>query len=191
MTVTWTKQASLQRKSVFTAATLNLAVATGDPAAMGSTSTPTIGKIYLTRAYVDQVLTCNNMYTWVTTAGVGLTHCFLGVYDVASTNLLGVTGDISTALQSVGQVQAALAATPGSISGLSYDQEVYMAILVGSGSGTSPQVVANRQFGVNLGLTTDPRFLVTSSATFTSLPSTIPPSAGTPNNASQFIGVGP
>lgn len=184
----WTKQAGLQRLSVFTAATLGMAVATGDPTAMGSNSSLTAGKIYLTRAYVDQVLTCTKMYTHVLTAGVGLVDCFLGVYDAATTNLLGTTTDLSTAMQSATDITGTLAA---SISGLTYNQELYMAIMCGPTSTTPPQVVANRQYGVNLGLTSDYRFLVSTAATWTSLPSTIPATSVPASNASQFIALGP
>lgn len=184
----WTKQGSLQPLSVFTAKTLGMVAATGDPTQMGSTSLLTVGKIYLTRAYVDQILTCNNAYTWVTTAGAGLNNCYLGVYDVATTNLLGKTGDLSTAMQSTGAITGALAAA---ISGLSYNQELYMAIMCGAGSTTAPTVVANRQFGVNLGMSSDYRFLVSTAATFTALPSTMPATSIPASNASQFIAVGP
>lgn len=185
-----TQPGNIQPLSLSTAATVGMVAWTGDPTAKAGTSTLTIGKCYITKVFVDQGLTVNNFYSYVGTAGAGLSNCYIGLYDGQSGNLLGKTSDISTSLTTSNASVTASAAAP--ITGLTYNQELYLAVMVGSGSTTSPIFIADRQYGTNLGLTSNYRFLVSSSATLTALPSSINTGfAAALSNAPQYLAVGP
>lgn len=181
----WNLQGSLNPPSIQTAGSVNMVAWTGDPALFPSSLAPAAGVIYFVRAYVDNPQTCTHMYTAVKTAGSGLSGCYLGVYQATSGgSRLGVTADISTSLQSTGSVTVSLSS---SITGLAYNQEVWLAILCSSG--TPPTLIATRQYGANINQSADYRIWKSSSGSQTSLPTTAPAMTN-PALGFYFLGVG-
>ena len=158
-----------------------------DPAVAPSTSTPSAGTIYWNSVFVeDPVASIGHIFASIISAGATLANCYMGVYDVATGNQLGVTADISSLLTSIAPVSAPLV-TP--ITGLKWNQHLYIALLIGS-AGTAPGFAGARANGGNLGQSTNYRIQVkTGSAT--ALPATVSTGLTLPGSGSfQAVGIG-
>lgn len=178
-------------KSNCDASQLQLMAWTDDPARLPGSPTPSAGAVYFQRVYVDVAgITPGNIYMSVVTAGVTVANAFAGVYDPVSGNLLGSSADMSAAMQTVQPVKSALtASSPGSLSGLTLNQELYLAFVIGS-AGTMPIICGGRTNGANLGMTSDYRTQV-STGSRTALPATIPGSLTLPSSMAQpFLAIG-
>jgi hypothetical protein len=181
----WTLEGSLNPQSIQTANSVGMTAWTGDPCLFPSSLAPAVGVIYFIRAYVDNPQSSSHMYTAVKTAGSGLSGCYFGVYQaIAGGNRLGVTADISSSLTATGSVTVSLSAA---VTGLTYNQELWLALLVSSG--TSPTLVATRQYGSNIGMSSDYRVWKSTTGSQTSLPTTVP-AITTPSLGYQFLGLG-
>lgn len=182
--MTWNLKGTLNKQSVRTASSISYSAWTGDPELMPSTLAPAAGVIYFIRAYVDNPVTCTHMYTWVKTVGSGLSGCYFGVYQATSGGTrLAVSADVSTSFTSTG-----LATIPiSSLSGLTYNQELWLAFLVVSG--TPAVLPATRQFGSNIGMSSDYRVWKSTSGSQTSLPTSAPPMTP-PALGYQFLALG-
>jgi hypothetical protein len=173
--------------SVPTARAMQWSAATGDPSTLPSTFTPATGVIYFSRCYVDQAYTsCAHVYCSTIVAGVTLTNCYIGVYDVVTGNQLGKTADISSSLTTITGLQASLAVP---ITGLVYGQELYLALLIGSSS-TTPGLAGTRANGGNLGMTSNYRVQI-SAGSQTTLPGTVPTLSLPGSGAFPGLGIGP
>lgn len=174
-------------KSNLGAQLYNLAAMSGDAATMQGSPVPSAGAIYFERVYVDWATTCNNAYLSVVTAGATIANAFIGVYDVATGNRLALTADISSSLTTVQLVKVGLT---GALSSLTLNQELYLALLVGSAT-TMPTICGGRTNGANLGLTADFRTQVKSGSA-TVLPTTVPSGLTIPSSMSvPFLAIGP
>lgn len=182
----WTIQGSLNRSSVQTANSVGMTAWTGDPCFFPSSLAPAAGVIYFIRAYVDNPQSSSHMYTYVKTAGSSLSNCFMGVYQAtAGGNRLGVTTDISSSLTTSGATVSVLLSA--AVTGLTYNQELWLAILCGAG--TTPVLLASRQYGANIGMSSDYRVWKSTAGSQTSLPTTVPPIT-TPSLGYQFLALG-
>jgi hypothetical protein len=167
--MTWNLKGNYIPKSAQRPSGVQLAAWTGDPMLMPSVLPPATGSIYFVRAYVDNPVTCTHMYTWITTAGSGMSNSFFGVYQATSGGTrLAVSADVSTSLTSTGLVTIPIS----SLSGLTYNQELWLAVVIGSG--TPPNFTSVRQYGTNIGQSSDYRLWKGTATGQTSLPSTAP-----------------
>lgn len=124
------------------------------------------GTIYVIRCKLDQATAISTVVLRLTTAGSGLSNCYVGVYDVASLAQLGVSADVSTSLGSPGVKNLALTApTAAQPAG----GHVYVAVLMGSGTALAWQVGVSTA-AVNTNIT---RY-GTAGTGQTSLPATLP-----------------
>lgn len=188
--MSWNLQGSINPLSLPTATSVGMAAWTIDPTLAPSNHTPTAGSIYFVRAYVDNPVSCTHIYAHVLTAGSGLSGCFLGVYQPSvGGNLLAQTADISTSFQSAADITATFASSPTStLTGLTHNQEIYLALLIGSG--TPPSMLAVRQYGTNLGMSSDYRYQKSTTTGNATLPSTVP-TLSTPAAGFEYIAIGP
>jgi uncharacterized membrane protein YfcA len=164
-----------------------LIAATGDPAVMPSTPGFSPGVLYVSRVYVDQTRAAHTAQAAVITAGAGISHAFIGVYDPAGGRLLASTGDVSAALSTEGVLQAPLTSE---LAAQPRNKELWLVLLIG-GMAKSPTVIGGREYGSNLGLTGDYRLWTSSGSTFTSLPAAIPPLKVPSHGSIPFLAVGP
>jgi hypothetical protein len=111
-----------------------------------------------------------HFYAYVITAGSGLANCYIGLYSSAG-SLLAQTADISTLLQTAGNIVAPISGS--AYTGLTKNQEIYLCLLLGSG--TVPAFVsATPVAGIaNIGLSSNYRWQ-TGGTSLTALPATFP-----------------
>lgn len=182
--MSWGQVATLTRKSLTTAASMNLVAWTSDPSMINTPYTPGLGKCLAVKSFIDNPVTVNNFYCYTLTAGSGLSNCYIGLYNSAGT-LLGRTNDISSLLDgTAGLITAPVASA---ISGFTFNQEIRLVFLLGAG--TSPSLLATRSYGANIGLTSDFRWGSGGSG-LTSLPSSLP-TLSAAGAEPPFIAVGP
>lgn len=182
--MTWNLKGTFNKQSIRTASSISYAAWTGDPEMMPSTLAPAAGVIYFIRAYVDNPVTCSHMYTWIKTAGSGLSGCYFGVYQATSGGTrLAVSADLSSSLTTTGLATLSIS----SLSGLTYNEEIWLAFLCSSG--TPPILPATRQFGSNIGMSSDYRVWKSTSGSQTTLPSTAP-AMSAPALGYQFLALG-
>lgn len=141
----WNLKGSFTHLSLSTAASNQLIAWTFDPTMTNNPYTPGQGKCLVAKTYVDVVGTVGNFYSYVITAGSGLANCFMGLYNSAGA-LLGQTADISTKLQSTGNITAAI--SPSAYTGLTTGQQIFLVLLLGSG--TSPAFTSTQTYDANL-----------------------------------------
>jgi len=184
----WTLKGNLNYLSVTTAASNNLVAWSFDPTMVNNPYTPGQGKCLVVRSYVDSPQAVTHFYTYTLSSGSGLANCYIGLYNISGT-LLGQTGDISTALNgTAGPITASI--STGSITGLTYNQEVYLVLLIATG-GTSPSFLSPHNYAINLAMTSDYRWQ-TAGSSLTTLPSTLPAlSAASTGSQPPFLAVGP
>jgi hypothetical protein len=183
--MTWVLKGSLQRASLQGAAGNQLVAWTSDPTMMATGYNPGTGKVLVTRCYVDQAETVNNFYTYTLSSGSGCSNSYIGLYNNSGT-LLGRTGDISSNIDGTAGPIGPLAAQ-SAITGLTYNQEIYLVLMIGAG--TTPQFLASRSYGQNMGMTSDYRWQSGGSG-LTALPSTLP-SLSQAGAEPPFLAVGP
>lgn len=182
----WTNQGSVRKQSLVTAASLQQIAWTGDASTLPGTPGISTGYIYFCRTYVDSPAAANNMWMAVITAGTAVTNSFLGVYDPSTGNRLGITGDISSSLMGTTYFSAALTSTI-SASTLTYNKELWLALVIGSQTAT-PTVVGRFSYGTNLGMSSDYRMWMSNTNGYTTLPTTAPAmSAATSSQSIPFI----
>lgn len=87
------------------------------------------GIAHLATLFLSATKTITNVHVEVMTAGSGLANCFVAVYDIAGT-LLGVSGDVSTQLQSTGVRTLPLTTPVANV----LPQKLVIGLLVGSGT---------------------------------------------------------
>lgn len=110
-----------------------------DPAIAQGTFTPAAGVLYVQRLWVraSQAVAPSNLWVIVSTGGTGgtaLANCFVGIYDSAGQPLAnGSSADQSTAFQTTGAKQIALAAQQQLTPGASY----FAVLLIGTQSTTN------------------------------------------------------
>ena len=181
----WTLAGNPQHLSVSTAATNQLIAWNFDPAMTNNPYPPGTGKCLAVRCYVDSPASVGHFYTYVITAGSGLANCYIGLYSVAG-SLLAQTADISTSLQATGNIVAPISGA--AYAGLTKNQEIYLCLLIGSG--TSPNFTsASPTAGVaNLGLSSNYRWQ-TGGTALTALPATFP-TMGAGGAEPPFLAIG-
>lgn len=144
--------------------------ATFDPVCAVDSVFTGAGQIYLARVRIDARFYAQTVTMHQQVAGVGLTNCFVGLYDEAGA-LLDASADQSANLTGTGDLNLSL---PGRNIGPGY---YYIALLVGS-STTAPQFAGNSNASGGAAVTgrygsTPARFMNTSASTYTSLPATL------------------
>ncbi|MCU1682746.1 MAG: hypothetical protein JWQ81_3485 [Amycolatopsis sp.] len=164
-----------------------LIAATGDPMVMPSTPGFSSGVLYVSRVYVDQTRAAHTAQLAVITAGEGISHAFIGVYDPAGGRLLASTADLSSSLGTAGVLQAPLTSE---MAAQQRNKELWLVLLIG-GMTKSPTFIGGREYGSNLGLTGDYRLWTSTGSTFTALPSAIPQLKVPAHGSIPFIAVGP
>jgi hypothetical protein len=164
-----------------------LIAATGDPMVMPSTPGFSAGVLYVSRVYVDQTRAAHTAQLAVITAGEGISHAFIGVYDPAGGRLLASTADLSSSLSTAGVLQAPLTSE---MAAQPRNKELWLVLLIG-GLTKSPTVIGGREYGSNLGLTGDYRLWTSAGSTFTALPAAIPQLKVPAHGSIPFIAVGP
>jgi len=184
---TATPAASEARMGAWSPSQLGLVAATGDPAVMPSTPGFSPGILYVSRVYVDQARASRVAHLAVIAPGEGITNAFVGVYDPGAGKLLAATGDLSGPLQAGGIVDAPftkeLPAEP-------MNKELWLVLLIG-GMTKSPTMIGGREYGTNLGLTSDYRLWVSASDKFTALPEAIPELKVPVHGSIPFVAIGP
>ena len=164
----------------------NLIAANMDPANASGAPAPAAGTIFYYAIWVPQATTISNVLCQVTTAGVTITNCYMGLYSTAGTQL-AVTANLSTTLNSTGTKIIPFTSSVAVSAGL-----YYIGYLVGtaatapaySGAGSTPVMNVGATYTANA-LTGGARAM-TGAASTTALPS---PMTGTPtaaNNAPWF-----
>jgi len=188
---------SFERKSAFSAKTIELIAATGDPSTMPGTPAITSGRPYLHRTYIDQALPANSMTCDIislTGTAPTVSNAFMGVYDAASGLLLAQTGDLSASITPLAAAGGIInAALTSQLAALPVNHEIYLAFLATLG-GTAPvlSLIGGRQFGTNQTMTSDARLFTNSSgSSLTALPQALPALTQTAGFSQLFLGVGP
>jgi hypothetical protein len=185
----FTQQSYSQRLSVRTAAGNQMTAWNGDPIAVPGSPGISAGFIYFTRAYVDAYVASNYAYMGILTAGSNCANSYVGVYQASNGSLLGETADVSSQMETVAILRAAFVS---GISALPINTELWLAVLIGSQTST-PTVVGRSAYGHNIGMSSDYRFMLSSSGGYTSLPGTAPAMSPASNGSQSmpFIGIGP
>ncbi len=96
-----------------------------NPKLASSTAQPATGIVHLALLFNSQTRTITNVHVDVTVAGSGLADCYAAVFDITGV-LIGVTADVSTALQSTGVRTLALTAPVANVA----TQKLVIALLV-------------------------------------------------------------
>jgi len=166
---------------------LGYAAMTEDAGQAPSSSNYTVGRVFVGPMTVDNPLVCQTIYcATVTTAGVGLSNCFVGIYD-ANLNLLATSADISVPLQTATPFLIA-AALSQVIPKQALNAKLFWAYLVGAAT-TQPSMVAN-QFVANAPPSGSLVFI--SNATgLTALPASLAAAVTAFNVRVPFIAIGP
>lgn len=186
--MTWTKQFTIPRKSIRTAASNQLVAETGDAAMIPGTPGLSAGFVYFARVYVDQSLAANTAHMAVVNAGVGCANSFIGVYDPSTGLLLAETADVSTEMNTAAILSQPLTST---VPAQSINRKLWLAVLIGSHT-TSPGFVGRNSTGTNLGLTSDYRLWLSHSGGFSALPSSVPAmDAASSSQSIPYISIGP
>jgi hypothetical protein len=102
---------------------------------------PTVGTEIIHGVYLPAGATVSNLLTYVSTAGSGLSNCYMTVRD-SSGALVAKTADLSTSFASTGLVTGALTGGPFTLTPGTY----YVGILIGNGSTTAPKFVDSSVF---------------------------------------------
>jgi hypothetical protein len=197
--MSWNSKGNFLPLSNTNASSLSMVAWTGDGAIMPATPGLSSGYIYFCRAYVDLSAASTHIYlAQIASAGTGLSNSYMGVYQPgAGGALLAKTADLSTSLMTAtisAPWQFTFASSPSTtISAMTLNTEIWLAILLGAQGGTVPTFVGRNSTGTNLGMTSDYRMWMTNSAGNTSLPSTVPAtiSASTSGQSIPFIAIGP
>lgn len=175
------------------AAALNLAQKLGyaalseDVGQAPSSSNYTVGRVFVGPMTVDNPIACQTMYcATVTTPGVGLANCFIGVYD-ANLNLLATSGDISAALQTATPFLIATALNQ-IIPKQALNAKLYWAYLVGAAT-TQPAMVAN-QF-VATAPPSGPLVFESNATSLTALPASLASAVTAFSARVPFMAIGP
>ena len=164
----------------------NLIAANMDPANASGTPAPAAGTIFYYAIWVPQATTISNVLCQVTTAGVTITNCYMGLYSTAGTQL-AVTANLSTTLNSTGTKIIPFTSSVAVSAGL-----YYIGYLVGTAATAPAYSGAGSTAVMNVGATYTANALtggaraMTGAASTTALPS---PMTGTPtaaNNAPWF-----
>ena len=165
---------------------------TFDPSTSGTTFGITKGAEYFMGFISPTAITLNSISFVVTSAAVGPSNCYVGLYSQAGV-LLATSADFSATLGTntgliIVNISYAMAA----------NTVYYLGLLIGNGTTTAPTVSAaaqtNTTTAANPGATTasgtlagGARVLVSSSSTLTALQS---PVSGTPNLGNRLIWMG-
>lgn len=160
-----------------------------DPANIIGTSALTVGALYLTAMYIRAATTITDIaLAYGTTAGAGLSNCYVGLYD-SNGNLLSGSADQSTAWAtsagSSGGPKTTALTTPQSVAAGYY----WAAFMIG-GAGTNPVWGrgGNNPIGfMNIGLGLNTRFGELSTASTPAAPFTALPASFTPATANIAI----
>lgn len=133
----------------------------------------TAGTIYFASVYVENpIASVGHIFCRMATAGASITNSFVGIYDVLTGNRLGLSADVSSTFTgATGMLSLALTA---GVTGLTWNQQLYVAVLVGSGGTTPPTLVSTVTGSSNIGQSSNFRFLKSTTTSNTSLPSTVP-----------------
>lgn len=180
-----------QRKSVFTAASIQLVACTGDPSIMPGSPSITSGRPYIHRVYADQSATATKMTLDMLSTGASTvaSNVFMGVYSLAGA-LLAQTADLSASFPASSPGAIINAALTSTLAAQPLNTEFYLAFL-GTFTGTAPTLVGGRQFGTNQTMTSDGRLYTNSSgSTLSALPANLPTLALTAGFVQLFLGLG-
>lgn len=180
-----------QRKSVFTAASIQLVACTGDPSTMPGSPGITSGRPYVHRVYADQSATATKMTMDMLSTGASTvaSNVFMGVYSLAGA-LLAQTADLSSSFPASSTGSIINAALTSTLAAQALNTEFYLVFL-GTFTGTAPTVVGGRQFGTNQTMASDARLYTnTSGSTLTALPGTLPALSQTSGFTQLFLGLG-
>jgi peptidoglycan/xylan/chitin deacetylase (PgdA/CDA1 family) len=137
-----------------------------------STTTFTAGVVYCANVYVENpIASVGHIFCRMTTAGGTLTNSYLGIYDVLTGNRLGMSADVSSTFTGVPGVLSIPLAS--GITGLTWNQELYVAMLVGSAA-TMPTLAVSAPGSSNINQSSNYRFQKTSTTNNTSIPTSVP-----------------
>jgi hypothetical protein len=157
------------------------------------TSATTAGTVFLNAVQIPYAMSIANITVYVSTAGVGLTNSYVGLYN--STTLLGYSAAITTSWQSTGAKTHALTAqSAGSLTNLAAGT-YWIAILTGNASTTAPTFLRGAGTTANytnVGTTSTTNTLAGKALTLATTGQTSLPtgSLGTINNNSQLFWAG-
>lgn len=177
---TWSSPtARAQYQDQLSALAMGAVAATCDGGMAPGTPGITTGRPYFVLAHIASNQSISKMDIDVISSGASttLSNTYMGVYDVASGNLLGQTADFSSSIPSGSGTLLLHVSLTSTIAAQAIGRPVYLAFLT-TLSGTSPTltVVGMRQFGSNQSAAspTGRLFVNSSGSTLTSLPSTVP-----------------
>ena len=166
---------------------LGYAAMTEDVGQAPSSSNYTVGRVFVGPMSVDNPLACQTIYcATVTTPGVGLSNCFIGIYD-ANLNLLATSSDISVPLQTATPFLI-VAALNQVIPKQPLNTKLYWAYLVGAAT-TQPSMVSN-QF-VATTPPSGPLAFESNASGLTALPASLASAVTAFSTRVPFIAIGP
>lgn len=177
------------------AAAIAAVAVTMDP--MNAQGSPgiTTGRPYFCLAHIAANTTISAMDVDIVSVGATTTvsTTFMGIYDVATGNLLGQTADFSSSLPaSQGTVLLKVPITGGTpIAAQNIGRPVYLVFLATlAGSGAALTVIGGRQFGSNQSAASPNGRLFTNLAgtTLTALPGTVPSLVQTSGFSMPYLG---
>jgi hypothetical protein len=171
---------------------INAVAATMDPMSAPGVPGITTGRPYFCLAHIAAYTSISAMDIEVNavSSGAAITTTFLGIYDVATGNLLGQTADFSASLPASQTSEILKVSLTSTIAAQNVGRLVYLCFLTTIGGGGTLTLVGGQKFGSNASATSPTGRLFTNSSgsALTALPGTVPTLVQTGSYSMPYIG---